>query len=92
MLTPATRPRLLLPTHAFEFFRALFDGHEFSAHLVSLRHSLGERVLELGPLLHRALASVIAFGFVYSHCRLQKRFKPRISGLVPEKVLRCSRR
>ena len=45
---------LLLPD-ALEFLGRLFDGHELAADLVALGHGLGQRVIQLGPLLHRTL-------------------------------------
>src|SRR3569623_775588 len=58
---------LLLAAHALELLRRHFNGHEPATLLVSLGRGPRQLVLELGTLLHRALAGVVADRLVDSH-------------------------
>jgi hypothetical protein len=57
------------------FFALFLTAHKLTACLVTLGRGLGEGVLQLGPLLHRALASVVPEGFVYNHGGLLLRMR-----------------
>lgn len=54
---------LFLAPNAFELLSALFDGHELTTLFIALGGSSGERILQLCPLLHRALTGIITLRF-----------------------------